>query len=560
MFPTHDPRAALGLALVTPLLIGLAACAPMQTTGSSQVMSCEQLREVAVPRTAIGLPTTGAHVISATVVAAAGAGANAIGEYCKVLGSIAPVDPAAPDIRFELDLPTTWNSKIMMFGGGGYNGTIRSPAARAPAGATDKPSPLGLGYATFHSDSGHQASGALVGLHSVLNGAFGVNDEALKNFAGDALKKTRDTALHLVKLRYGKAPSKSYFAGGSTGGREALAAIQRWPADWDGAIAVYPAPTAAMHMMQMGRMTRALAAPGGYLSAPKRALVYDASIAACDALDGVKDGIVSNVAACKFDPRTIRCADGRDGGDQCLSDTQIATLNTFDSALELRYPVASNETGYPGFNAWAGGDHVGVNPVAVFLSLGAAPPQHPAVMNMPFYSQFYAQWVQYFVTRDPSFNALQFDPENPGKYQQRVSEVAGLTDVNNADLSAFERRGGKLIMLHGQADMLVSPRATADYYQRVVAKMGQRSVDGFMRYYEIPGYAHVFGKAFNASYDSVGTLENWVEKGVAPANQTVADTNAATAGRTRPMCDYPGWPKYKGSGDASSAASFTCAR
>lgn len=529
-------------------------------SASAAEFTCDDLKGMQIPAASIELPTTGAHVISTSLVPAAGAGPNAIGEYCKVLGAIHPVDAAAPSIKFQLDLPTKWNGKTMMFGGGGYDGTIRDPATRAPAGAPDKPSPLGQGYATFQSDSGHQVSGVYVGLHSIVNGAFAINDEALKNFAGDALKKTRDTAHYLIQRRYGKLPRKSYFAGGSTGGREALAVIQRWPDDWDGAIAVYPAPAASTHMMQMGRISRALAAPGAYLNMAKRNTLYDAVMNACDGLDGVKDGVISNVNACKFDPRSIRCPEGKDAGDACLSDAQISALNTFNTALEIRYPLGSNETGYPGFNVYAGADLVGANPIANFLSLNTVPPQNPPALNMPFHAQFWAQWVQYFVTRAPVFDALQLDPENPGKYQQRISDVAAITDVNSADLSTFERKGGKLIILHGLADSLVSPKATVDYYNRLAGKMGAKKVNGFVRYYEIPGYAHVFGRAFNAGYDSVAALENWVEQGVAPSGQIVKDTNAAAAGRTRPLCDYPMWAKYNGAGDVNNASSYTCVK
>lgn len=545
--------------LLTVLEIGAAiGIAFIFFSASAAELTCHELQGMQIPAASIGLPTTGAHVISTLLVSATGTGANAIGEYCKVLGEIHPIDAAAPSIKFQLDLPTAWNGKFMMFGGGGYDGTIRDPATRVPAGTPDKPSPLGLGYATVHSDAGHQTSGMYVGLHSTLNGAFAINDEALKNFAGDALKKTRDTAAYMINRRYSRHPSKSYFAGGSTGGREALAVIQRWPEDWDGAIAAYPVPTASTHMMQMGRITRALATPGAYLNMAKRHTLYDAVMAACDELDGIKDGVISNVNACRFNPQTIRCPDGKDTADSCLSDAQISALNTFSSALEIRYPLGSHETGYPGFNVYAGADLVGANAIANFLALNAAPPQHPPVLNMPFYSQFWAQWVQYFITRDPMFDALQFNPENPGKYQQRISEVAGITDVNSDDLSRYQSKGGKLILLHGLADSLVSPKATAEYYNRLVNKMGVGKVNGFIRYYEIPGYAHVFGRAFNAGYDSLGALENWVEHGVAPSNQVVKDTNPGAAGRTRPLCDYPMWPKYSGAGDINLAASYTC--
>jgi feruloyl esterase len=155
-------------------------------------------------------------------------------------------------------------------------------------------------------------------------------------------------------------------------------------------------------------------------------------------------------------------------------------------------------------------------------------------------------------------NALQVDPQNPGVYQQRIGYLAGVQDVRTFDLSAFRNRGGKLLLLHGTADALVSNRASADYYRRLTAAMGAPAVTGFARYYEIPGFGHVFGKAFTAAWDSLTALENWVERDRAPVAQVISDINSATRGRTRPLCEYPTWPKYNGTGDVNVAASFGC--
>ncbi|MDB5869751.1 MAG: tannase and feruloyl esterase [Polaromonas sp.] len=160
---------------------------PVQTA-----MTCAQLNGMAIPSGSIGLPTTGATVTSTQVVPAAGTGAAAVGEYCRVLGDINPVSASAPKIKFQLNLPADWNRKAMMFGGG-YNGSIATGAGNSPAGPVDKQIPLGRGYATFGSDSGHQANA-----NGSRDGTFGANDEALKNFAGDALKKTRDTAMAII--------------------------------------------------------------------------------------------------------------------------------------------------------------------------------------------------------------------------------------------------------------------------------------------------------------------------------------------------------------------------
>lgn len=539
--------------------------------GKNGATTCSELDGMVISAKSIGLPTTGAAVTSTQLVAAAGTGATAVGEYCKVLGEIYPVDSNAPNIKFQVNLPVDWNQKAMMFGGGGYNGTIATGVGNVPAGPANQPVPLGRGYATFGSDSGHQANAT-----GSRDGSFGMNDEALRNFSGDALKKTRDVAMEIIKANYGKKAKITYFAGGSTGGREALLAVGNWPKDFDGAIVLYPAWNAAALDLQFGRMTRQLAKPGAYPNREKRKVLYDASIEACDALDHVRDGLISNMNACNaiFDPATatlngnpIRCAGGNDTGNHCLSDEQIASFNVLNTPLELNYALASGETGYPGFNVW-GTDfgNPGTHPLQALtltLSLGTEQPANPmppvtAAAMPPYGSTFWDQWVKYFVTRDPDFNSLSLDPQNPGPWKSRIVELTGIQDANKTDLFPFKHRGGKILMAHGTHDALVSTRATQQYFSRLRNAMGAENVDLFMRYYEIPGYGHALSTVFNAAWDSLTTLENWVEKGIAPPPQIVTDT-VGVPGRTRPLCEYPSWPKYTGSGDINAASSYTCA-
>ncbi|HUR60104.1 MAG TPA: tannase/feruloyl esterase family alpha/beta hydrolase [Opitutaceae bacterium] len=517
----------------------------------SAAEACSQLSGFNIPGASMSLPTNGGAVTATELVAASGTAPTTIGEYCKVSGAIYPVDSSAPQIRFQVNLPTIWNNKSMMFGGGGYNGSIPAATGNAFLGPIDKPVPLGQGYATFASDSGHQANAG-----GSRDASFGLNDEAITNYVGDALKKTRDAAVFLINKRYGQAPARTYFHGQSTGGREAFAVIQRWPQDFDGAVSIYPAWNGASLDLQFGRLVRAFAAPGAYPNENKKKLLYDASIAACDGLDGIQDGLISNVSACNFKPETLRCAGGADTGDTCLSDPQIAAYNAYNTEIRLSYPLGSGETQYPGFNVFAGADTRGV------LNLGTTPPVNspgnPSILTQPYWGAFWEQWIRFFVTRDPGYNALTFDPENPGVYQQRVAFLTKIQDVNNTDFSAFRNKGGKLLIMHGTADALVSPRATDIFYQRMVTTMGAQNVSSFARYYVVPGQGHVFG-AFATAWDSVKALEDWVERGVAPPAQIVSDTNAATRGRTRPLCEFPSWPKYGGTGDVNLAASFTCA-
>ena len=318
MLPNSRPS-SVALSLLSCVL--LSGCAGGWVSLQSPA-SCEQLSGVVVPASEISIPTRGATVVTSTTMPGGGTGPKAFGEYCLVAGEISPVDASAPKVKFQLALPSTWNYKTLMLGGGGYDGSVPNVVGNVPAGPADQLLPIGRGYAVFGSDSGHE------GLNN--QGAFGLNAEALRNFSFEALKKTRDAAMYLVEKRYAERPSRNYFAGGSTGGREALAFAQRWPKDMDGVIVLYPAFNAAALDLQFGRMTRALAVAGAYPNLAKRKALLDASLQACDAADGVVDGLISDQATCNatFDPAT-------------------AALN---GRPVFGYPVASGETGYPGFN------------------------------------------------------------------------------------------------------------------------------------------------------------------------------------------------------------------
>lgn len=567
--------ASLTWTAATILGFGLTGCgggksetASAPATGAPTVVtkSCGDINGMVIPAAAIGLPTTGATVTSTAVIAAAGTGAAAIGEYCKVLAEINPVDSTAPKINFQLNLPATWNNKALMFGGGGFDGSIPAVGGNVGIGPADKQTPLQRGYATFGSDSGHQG-GAL----GSQDHSFGLNDEAARNFGGDAIKKTRDAAVAIIVARYGASPTKSYFQGGSTGGREALAAIQRWPADWNGAIALYPAWNDMGALLFGHKVNRALSVAGAYPNQAKRRVIYDAAMAACDGLDGVVDGLISNQTACnaKFNPNVVRCEGGADTGDTCLSDAQITALNVMNGnalngGASFNFFLSSGLQSYPGYNVW--GADLGMasasalQPTITFLALGTVQPSWPTpAAGTPYITPFLDQFLNFAVMRNPtlSANPLLVDPENPGAWANRLSELSTQLDTGT-DISAFVARGGKLLLAHGKQDVLVSTRATEWYYQKLQSQFGPAQVDNFARYYEIPGLGHAVSTAFNPGWDSVTALEDWAEKGTAPANQVVTD-KAGVPGRTRPLCEYPTFAKYKGGAlDVNLASSFTC--
>ncbi|UVS79133.1 tannase/feruloyl esterase family alpha/beta hydrolase [Actinokineospora sp. UTMC 2448] len=545
-------RRSVVLVPLAALAASTIASAP--ASGTAEPVACADLAGLPIPASVIGLPTGGGEVTAARLVAPSGQGPAAVGEHCQVDAAVHPVDPAAPDIRLRVALPTGWNRKAMMFGGGGYDGVLPAITGTVPYGPADAPTPLGRGYATFASDSGHQAAPDFRPT-PLLDGSFGVNDEALRNFAGDALKKTRDAAVFLIHARYGEKPAHSYFAGGSSGGREGLAVAQRWPTDFDGVIAVYPAWNAASLDLFFGYQARLLAQPGAFPNPAKQALLHRSVIKACDGIDGIADGVISHESGCRFTPWSLRCPGGGDRGDTCLSDSQIRAVTALSSPLRWPYRLASGERGYPGFPFLSGADMT-----TPLLGMGAVAPADPMPKDSGFGPQFWDQWVRHFVTRDAGFDPLAIDPRAPGPWQRRISELSALQDVNDPDLRRFAANGGKLLLLHGTADELVSHRSTVEYFERVQRTMGGHAVDRFVRFYLVPGANHVnVDTPFAAGWDSVGALETWVEHGQAPVHPVVADKNP-TADRTRPLCRYPTWPRYDGSGDPDSAASFTCVR
>jgi hypothetical protein len=532
----------------------------------AQALPCAQMLAVSIPAASIGLPTGGGQVTEAVIVPATGANAAAAPEHCRLTGTLSPVHPQAPQITFRVALPVAWNGKVMMFGGGGFNGTLPNVAGNVPAGPTDQPTPLARGYATFASDSGHQANAS-----GSLDGQFLLHDEAVRNFGGDALKKTRDAAVYLIGKHYADgAPKKAYFAGGSTGGREALSLAHRWPQDWDGIVAWYPAWNQLSAMLGGHRASRALAQKGAYPNPAQRTLLRRAVLETCDLLDGVADGLVSNQVRCNalFDPAAarvggapLRCPGGADGGDACLSDAKIAALTTLNTAARFNFFLASGSTGYPGYNVWGAefggtGGASPLQPIVTFLNLGTEQPAMPVPAGAPYITKQLDQLIKLGVARDPGFDSLALDPENPGPWAARLSAFSTLLDVGT-DLTAFAARGGKLLLAHGVSDVLVSARATEQYYQRLQAQMGASRVDAFARYYEVPGYGHAVSTVFNATWDSLSALENWVEKGVAPKDQVTTDT-AGVPGRQRPLCEYPTWPRYRGAGDVNAVGSYVC--
>jgi feruloyl esterase len=431
-------------------------------------------------------------------------------------------------------------------GGGGFDGAVVTGLGGASNQVPTAPTPLAQGYATLGSDSGHEGTG--------FDGAFALNEEALANFGHLQVKKTHDVGAYLIKLRYGVAPRHSYFIGGSQGGHEALIAAQKYPADFDGVVSLYPAYNITLLHLGANHFAKALYKTRESWIGPNKVKTLVAAVyAACDGLDGIEDRIISDVPRCNrvFTMETVRttlrCAGGIDSGDSCLSDAQIAVVDAINSPFSLSFPVAGGLTTFPKWPILDG---------ATFLSntLGSTPvPSFPPAAGDAFQYRPSDATIRYIITRNLTLNTLTFDPT---PWAARIVEMSAIIDANSVDLSQFMSKSGKVILMVGAIDDSITPYNTLDYYSRLVSRFGQARLDSFVRFYYIPGFGHGNG-VFNAKFDSLGALDAWVDQGRAPGTLMAVDANEGS-NRTRPLCVYPTWPKYLGTGDVNLAASFSC--
>ena len=478
-------------------------------------------------------------------------------DYCKVLGTISPVDPNAPPINFQVNLPAQWNGKAVQYGGGGSNGVLITGMNPLRDARRDTPVPLARGFATWGTDSGHQNE------KLAEPRAFALNDEALINMAHAAYKKTHDVGVRVVRAFYDRVPARMYFYGGSEGGREALMMAQRYPQDFDGIVSVVP-----VAYYTGGNLARARLAPmqvdGGWINPAKVRMIHKAVNAACDSLDGLADGVIGAYEKCNgvFDIGTLRCANGADTGDTCLSDKQIAA----DRFVHQPYQHATLKNGvtqFPGYN-YAGVDQPGGMEQNI---TGKSPPRFP-VTSADEQSGGWVNadgFVRYMFVRDAKFDSLKFTEQ---AYAKRIAEISEMFDTTDPDLSAFLDRGGKLILKGNGADYQRSLLQEVSYYKSVVAKMGQRRADSFIRFYVTPGVNHggegllANGQPVPSDVDLLGALDSWADQGLAPGTLTQVTQERDAPFKvvaTRPMCLYPLYPRYDGKGDPTAAASFTCA-
>jgi Tannase and feruloyl esterase. len=487
-----------------------------------------------IPASKIGLPTSGATISSATIVKSDEKG-NLNGEYCKVLGAIHPVDKNAPDINFQVNLPVKWNSKILQYGGGGFDGALVTADSGYYGQMVSDPTPLAQGYVTFGSDSGHVNS-------SYWDSKWALNDEALNNFASDQLKKTKDTVLEIVQAFYKSKPSQVYFVGGSNGGREALKVVQRFPTEYNGVICYFPVLNWVPKAITDSRNADAVQANNGagWISPEQYKLVNQTIIGIDDGLDGVKDGIISNIYGAEKEKDEVLKA-----LKNILSDAQIKTLETFASPMKFNYPLANGLTTMPGYPVFKGA------PLAdMYLNqFGTAPTARDGLM-----AESGDAVIKNMIVRDDNFNPKNFDAD---KWRDKVVQASELLDATNPDISVFKNNGGKLILIHGAGDQIVTFQGTIDYYNQLIDKFGKDSLGEFVKFYMVPGNGHYNSEIWNMGSDTLGALDQWAVNNKSPENLIVTDQSEKTKGRTRPLLEYPAYPEYKGSGDVNSAENFS---
>ena len=502
--------------------------------------NCDGLAGAVVLPEAIGLPTSGASVTQARLIAATAT----TPARCELLGRIYPVDPSAPPIQFQLNMPSPWNGKALHFGGGGFDGKIQSGTGNVPHAWPNSLAPLQRGYATFGSDGGHSGSDP--------DASFALNDEALRNFTGEALKKVRDLAQQLMVRHYGRGPALTYFAGGSTGGREALSVAQRYPRDYQGVIANYPALEFVGMLLRVNAFAQSLYGPGGFTSWGKLDNLNRRVIAACDAQDGLADGLINNVEACRFDPAVLRCWNNIDFGSNCLTDAQLRTVRTLSADMPFSLALANGVTSAPPYGILSGANFsgpvdIGISPVLL----------DPPVLGLNGYiASMQSEYLKHFIARDPRFNSMGFDPVGAGPYRARVLAVSALHDATSVDLREFVQRGGKILLMHGTSDTIVPFSTSVRYVSRLNETWGSAAVNGFLRFYGVAGMGHGEGR-YTVAWKSLDMLEAWVERGEAPIDPVSANV-LDLFGQSRPLCEYPAYPRYRG-GNSRLATSFVCA-
>jgi len=478
--------------------------------------TCESLAKIALPHGTVTLaedvPAGQLTLPSGAVPTFPGFPAPNFGNLpalCRVAATLKPTGDS--DIKIEVWLPsTTWNGKLESVGNGAWAGNISY---------RDLATAVTIGYAAASTDTGHkETTAAFVVGHS----------EKLIDFAYRAVHEMTLAAKAITSAYYDKPAVRSYFNGCSTGGRQALAEAQRYPADYDGIIAGAAANYPSHLQGAQVWTTKITNQSDGYIPPAKYPLVHKAVLEVCDALDGVKDGVLEDPRRCHFDPRAIECK-GSDA-PTCLTAAQVE--------------VARKIYAGPG--------------AAIFPGLERGSELGWATLSGPKPMALAAETYQYLVFQDPSWDYLKFDPSRDIPIADK--QLGPTMNSIDPNLKPFFGHGGKLLMYHGWADPGIAPENSVNYFTSVEDNLGGKSkAADSIRLFMVPGMGHCRGGDGTDDFDAIGTLASWVETNQAPDRIPAAHKTKGVVDRTRPLCPYPQTAHYKGSGSTDDAANFVCA-
>ena len=491
----------------------LALLIPGRTLGAGA--SCADLSKLALPNASITL----AQAVEAGGFTPPGAGnasaaSRALPAFCRVAATLKPTTDS--DIKIEVWMPASgWNGKFQAVGNGAFSGAIAYPAMTTA---------LAKGYATSSTDTGHAGGSA--------NFALG-HPEKVIDFGWRSVHEMTTAAKKIIAAHYDSGPKFSYWNGCSAGGRQGMKEAQRFPTDFDGIIAGAPGLDWTGRAAQAVRIAKTLeSTAAARLSRAQAESLHGAVVQACDALDGVKDGLIENPKSCKFDPGVLQCK-GSDGAT-CLTAAQVESVRSI-------YSGAVNPKTKREITGLEPGSELGWTDLGWSVSARATG-----------LDQF-----SFIVFKDPGWNIQKFNFE---------SDIVRAEDVDNDTINAldpnmkpFIDRGGKLIQYHGWSDPQISPGNSTQYYTRVLAALGNASkVQSSYRLFMAPGMAHCGGGEGPNSFDMLAALEQWVEQGQAPERIIASHSTNGAVDRTRPLCPYPQVAVYKGTGNINEAANFEC--
>jgi feruloyl esterase len=436
--------------------------------------------------------------------------------------------PTEDKVRIWVGIPTSdWNGRFLGTGGGGFSGG-------SPAGINQ---PVAQGYAAGATDTGHQGG----------SGSFALDADGRLNW--QLIRDNGHVGIHemtligkaLTEAMYGVAPKYSYFNGCSTGGRQGLMEAQRYPQDYNGIMSGAPAINWPKLMMQSLWGSVQMNAAANAVPSCKLTAATAAAVAACDAIDGVKDGVIEDPKRCTYDPKDLLGTSAGDCG--------VFTQADVDLIRKL----------------WQGPTREGGNFLWYGMPRGADLNPLAATMGTPLQPQAFAfsvDWLKYFLTQNPKFDWTTITPAAYQRFwDQSVEQYGAVIGTDNPDLTEFRNRGGKAIVWHGWADQLISADGTIDYYKRVQQQMGgPERTSEFLRLFMAPGVGHCGGGTGPTPSGQLEALLAWVEEGKAPETLPATRRDRSGSTRSRPLCQYPLVAKYKGTGSTDDAANFVCSR